>query len=75
MPSEAKQRLSPTDLAGLPDDSLIPQADVLSIVRISRTSWYRGVKEGRYPRPIELGPRMNRWRMGDIRGLIRGVAA
>ena len=76
MVTEAKQgnnALPPTDLGTLPDDSLIPQTDVLTIVRISRTSWWRGVKDGRYPQPIKLGPRMNRWRIGTIRELVRGT--
>ena len=62
-----------TDLGSLPDDSLIPQNDVLRIIHISRTSWWRGVKDGRYPQPIRLGPRMNRWRIGTIRELVRGA--
>lgn len=68
-------KYTPTDLANLPDDSLIPQTDVLAIIRISRTSWWRGVKDGRYPQPVKLGPRMNRWRLGTIRELVRGQAA
>lgn len=64
---------NPTELGSLPDDSLITQTDVLTILRISRTSWWRGVKDGRYPQPIKLGPRMNRWRAGTIRELVRGT--
>lgn len=63
------------DLAALPDDCLIPQTDVLKIIGISRTSWWRGVKSGVYPQPVRLGPRMNRWRVGTIRQLVRGQAA
>ena len=75
MVTESKQithGMRPTELANLPDDSLISQNDVLTIIRISRTSWWRGVKDGRYPKPVKLGPRMNRWRIGNIRDLVRG---
>lgn len=74
-PPQRPKSPSPTDLAALPDDSLIPQRDVLVIINISRTSWWRGVKDGRYPQPVKLGPRMNRWRIGSIRDLVRGEAA
>lgn len=72
-PTRRTQNLTAADLAALPDDSLISQADVLTIIRISRTSWWRGVKDGRYPPAVKLGPRMNRWRLGNIRDLVRGA--
>jgi prophage regulatory protein len=39
-------------------------------IPISRSSWWAGVKAGRYPRPVKLGPRMTAWRVEDIRVLI-----
>jgi prophage regulatory protein len=33
---------------------------------ISRSSIYRGVQAGTFPRPISLGPRSVGWRRGDI---------
>lgn len=41
---------------------------------ISRSSWWAGVKEGRYPKPVKLGPRTTAWRVEDIRALIERVA-
>lgn len=40
------------------------------IVPIGKTSWWAGVKSGRYPKPIKLGPRTTVWRAEDIRALI-----
>jgi predicted DNA-binding transcriptional regulator AlpA len=37
---------------------------------ISRSSWWSGIKEGRYPKPVKLGPRTTAWRVEDIRALI-----
>ena len=33
-----------------------------------------GVKSGRYPLPVKLGPRITAWRVEDIRALIDGKA-
>jgi prophage regulatory protein len=40
------------------------------IIPISRSSWWAGVKSGRYPAPVKLGPRTTAWRVEDIRALI-----
>jgi hypothetical protein len=40
------------------------------IVPVSRSSWWAGVKSGRYPRPVKLGPHTTAWRVSDIRALI-----
>ena len=39
-----------------------------SLLPISPSSWYIGVKEGRFPRPRKLG-RMSIWRLEDIKHL------
>jgi predicted DNA-binding transcriptional regulator AlpA len=47
---------------------------VLSVIPVSKSSWWAGVRDGKYPRPIKLGPRTTVWRVEDIRDLIeRGV--
>lgn len=51
-------------------DRLLRGKEVLAIIPISRSSWYKGVKEGRYPQPIKLGPRTTCWRESDINKLI-----
>lgn len=40
------------------------------IIPISKSSWWEGVKTGRYPKPVKLGPRTTAWRVEDIRHLI-----
>lgn len=46
------------------------------IIPIGRSSWWAGVKDGRYPQPIKFGPRTTCWRAEDIQELIdtAGVA-
>ncbi|UCV17220.1 helix-turn-helix transcriptional regulator [Ferribacterium limneticum] len=40
----------------------------------SPTWWWRGVREGRFPQPVKLGPRVTAWRVEDIRALIDSIA-
>jgi prophage regulatory protein len=37
---------------------------------IGKSSWWSGVKSGRFPQPVKLGPRVTAWRVEDIRTLI-----
>ncbi|MDF3061663.1 MAG: hypothetical protein K0S06_1772 [Microvirga sp.] len=37
---------------------------------ISRSAWWAGVREGRFPKPVKLGPRTTAWRVEEIRELI-----
>jgi predicted DNA-binding transcriptional regulator AlpA len=47
-----------------------------AIIPVSKSTWWNGVKDGRFPRPVKLGPRVTVWRAEDIRSLIRdGVAS
>lgn len=37
---------------------------------IGKTAWWEGVKSGKFPRPIKLGPKISAWKAGDIEHLI-----
>ena len=41
-----------------------------AIIPVSRSTWLAGVKSGRFPKSIKLGPRITVWRVEDIRSLI-----
>jgi predicted DNA-binding transcriptional regulator AlpA len=41
-----------------------------AIIPVSRSTWWAGVKAGRFPAPVKLGPRITAWRVEDIRALI-----
>jgi predicted DNA-binding transcriptional regulator AlpA len=43
------------------------------IIPVSRSSWWAGVRDGRFPKPFKLGPRTTVWREGDIIALIDGI--
>jgi prophage regulatory protein len=39
-------------------------------IPVSKSTWWAGVKSGRFPRPVKLGPRITAWRVEEIRALI-----
>lgn len=44
--------------------------EILKIFPVSRSSWWAGVKEGRYPQSVKIGPRMTAWRKAEIMALL-----
>lgn len=60
----------PTKVLPLPQEGFIRIAQVLHVLGIGKTSLWQGVKSGRYPAPIKLGPRTTVWRVEEIRAFI-----
>jgi predicted DNA-binding transcriptional regulator AlpA len=60
-------------IIGDPSDPTKP-----ALIPICRSAWWQGVRDGRFPQPVKLGPRTTAWRVEDIRKLIddtSGVAS
>lgn len=58
----------------LPLEGFVRLPVVLGILGIGKTSWWCGIREGRFPKPVKLGPRTAAWRVEDIRALIGSFA-
>lgn len=43
---------------------------ILQVIPVSKSTWWAGVKSGRYPKSVKLGKRITAWRVGDIRSFI-----
>lgn len=60
------------------DDKLLRLSDIIGpdgLIPVSRSTWWAGVKGGRFPQPVKLGARAVAWRASDIAALIeKGVA-
>lgn len=63
-------------LGALPedDDALVRLPVILSVYPIGASSWWRGIVQGKYPRPVKLSPRVSAWRVADIRRLLQAHA-
>jgi prophage regulatory protein len=40
------------------------------LIPVSKSTWWEGVRTGRYPKSVKLGPRITAWKVDDIRALI-----
>jgi predicted DNA-binding transcriptional regulator AlpA len=50
----------------------LPQ--VLEIYPVSKSDWWAGCKQGRYPAPIKLSARTTAWRKSDIFALVEKMS-
>lgn len=63
-------------LENLPNEALVSVAILAAITdQSTSTAWRKLGKEPGYPKPIKLGNRCTRVRMGDIRAFIASKAA
>jgi len=54
-------------------DYFLRLKDVLKIYPVSKTTWWSGVKSGKYPQAVKLSERTTAWRASDIQALIESV--
>ena len=49
-----------------------PKADppIPAIIPVGKSTWWEGVKSGRFPASVKLGPRITAWRVEEIRNLV-----
>jgi predicted DNA-binding transcriptional regulator AlpA len=76
-----------SNMAALPETGYLRLAQIVgrpatndapgipAIYPVSKSTWWAGVRAGRYPKPVKLGERITAWRVEDIRQLIEQVAA
>jgi len=58
----------------LPQEGFVRLPQVLHVLGIGKTTFWEGIKTGRFPAPIKLGPRTSVWKVEDIRNLISRIA-
>lgn len=61
-------------MSNLENESLLRLPQVLKIIPISKSAWWQGCKDGRYPKPIKLGPRTTVWKASDISAFMRELS-
>ena len=44
---------------------------IIPIIPVKKSCWWAGVKSGRFPAAVKLGPNTTAWRVEDIRSLIK----
>jgi prophage regulatory protein len=65
---------SDSDIYHLPDTGFVRLPQVLRVIPLGKTSWWEGVRSGRFPKPVKLSARCTAWRAEDIRDLIQRLS-
>jgi len=62
-------------MQSVPTTGFLRLPQVLSVIPVSKSTWWSGVRSGRYPQPTRsLGERITAWRAEDIQALIQGAS-
>ena len=51
-----------------------PKQGTPALLPVSRSSWWRGVRSGRYPQGFLLSPHIRAWKVEDIRALLANIS-
>lgn len=57
-------------LNNLPATGFLRLNQVLAIFPVGKSTWWAGVKAGKYPASVKIGARATAWRVEDIKALI-----
>ncbi len=68
------QALSERSLLRLPQILGDRRKGIAPLVPVSRSTWWAGIKTGRFPKPLKLGSRITVWRSEDILRLLDKIS-
>ena len=54
-------------------NKLLRLPEVLKLVPVSRSTWYRGVDSGIYPKPVKISKRAVAWRASDVAAALESL--
>lgn len=52
--------------SSLPATGYVRIQKILEVFPVSKSTWWAGVRSGRFPKPVKLGPRITAWKVDDI---------
>jgi len=57
-------------LNNLPETGFLRLNQVLQLYPVGKSTWWAGVKAGKFPASVKIGARATAWRIEDIKALI-----
>ena len=54
---------------------LLRLPEVLTLIPVSKSTWWAGVASGRFPKSVKIGPRTTAWRASDIYQLLEELSS
>lgn len=58
----------------LPREGFAKLPQVLKVIPVSKSTWFRGIAAGKYPKPVKIGTRSSAWRVEEIRECIANLS-
>lgn len=58
----------------IPETGFVRLSQILVVIPLGKTSWWEGVKSGRFPPPVKLSARCTAWKAEDIHHLIKQLS-
>lgn len=84
MPFEEKNSLDTAFAATLPTTGYLRLPQIIGdnrckppkppLIPVSKSTWWAGVKSGRFPAAVKLGPKTTAWKAEDIAALIKQLS-
>lgn len=69
-----EESMTQNNATTIPTTGFLRLKQVLQFIPVGKTAWYNGVKEGRFPKPIQLSARLAVYRAQDISDLIDRIS-
>ncbi|MGA2871203.1 MAG: AlpA family phage regulatory protein [Verrucomicrobiota bacterium] len=63
--------ISETKIVAAPQGAFLRLPQILEMIPVSKSTWWEGVKSGRYPKAVKLSANCTAWRVEDIHALVR----
>lgn len=61
-------------MQNIPETGFLRLPQVLEVIPVGKTTWWEGVKSGRFPKAVKLSPRCTAWRAEDIREFVKRLS-
>jgi len=58
----------------IPETGFLRLHQILKLIPVGKSTWWDGVKSGRYPKAVKLSPNCTAWRAEDISALMRQIS-
>lgn len=69
------KKTSVDEFPQLPPTGFVRLPVILAVFPVGKSTWWAGVRDGRFPPAVKLGPRTTAWRVEDVRQLLERLNA
>jgi predicted DNA-binding transcriptional regulator AlpA len=58
----------------IPETGFVRLKQILAVIPVGKSSWWAGVRSGKFPKSVKLSPNCTAWKAEDIHSLIKQLA-